>query len=154
MKRSIVAFLSTLTFTAIQSPFAIASEAEAALREADAALNAATTPEQIARFYAKDAVYMGVSSGLIEGDAAIRKHLDGVAKLPGIGKEAGTEKVEVSAGGDIGFALGHVNVALKVDGSKTMVMPGKYLRVWKKQDGGWKVTAAFVNYTPGAEKSQ
>ena len=131
-----------------------AKEAEAALRAADAALNAATTPEQITPFYAKDAVFMGASSGLIEGQAAIRKHLDRVAKLPGIGKEAATEKVEVSAAGDIGFALGRVNIALSVDAGKTMVVPGKYLRVWKKQADGWKVAAAFLNYTPRAEKPQ
>jgi len=131
-----------------------AKKAEGALRAADAALNAATTPEQIIPFYAKDAVFMGSSSGLVEGHAALRKHLDAVAKLPGIGKEAATEKVEVSATGDIGFALGRVNVALKVDAGKTMVAPGKYLRVWKKQEDGWKVTAAFLNYVPGAEKSQ
>jgi len=131
-----------------------AKKAEAALRAADAALNAATTPEQIAPFYAKDAVFMGASSGLLEGHAAIRKHLDAVAKLPGIGKEAATERVEVSAAGDIGFALGRVNIALKVDAGKTMVAPGKYLRIWKKQADGWKVAAAFLNYIPGAEKSQ
>jgi ketosteroid isomerase-like protein len=131
-------------------------EAEAALRAADAALNAATTPEQITPFYAEDAVFMGASSGLIEGHAALRKHLDGLARLPGgVGKEAATEKVEVSAAGDIGFALGRVNIALKkVDAAKTMVVPGKYLRVWKKQADGWKVTAAFLNYIPGAETSQ
>jgi len=122
----------------------------------NAALNAATTPEQITPFYAEDAVFMGASSGLIEGHAALRKHLDGLARLPGgVGKEAATEKVEVSAAGDIGFALGRVNIALKkVDAGKTMVVPGKYLRVWKKQADGWKVTAAFLNYIPGAEKSQ
>jgi ketosteroid isomerase-like protein len=129
-------------------------KAEAALRAADAALNAAITPEQITSFYAKDAVFMGASSGLIEGHVAIRKHLDGVAKLPGIGKEAATEKVEVSAAGDIGFALGRLSVALEVDAGKGMVAPGKYLRVWKKQVDGWKVTAAFLNYIPATAKSQ
>ncbi len=131
-----------------------AKKAEAAIKEADAAMNAATTPEQIASFYASGGVFMGSASGLIEGQAAIRKHLEAVAKLAGIGKEAATERVEVSAAGDLGFALGHINVALTVDGGKTLVGPGKYLRVWKKQADGWKVAATFLNYIPGAEKTR
>jgi ketosteroid isomerase-like protein len=152
MKRSLVAFLCSLTLAALDPPAATAGEAEAALTAADAALNAATTPEQIASFFAQDAAFMGASSGLLEGQAAIRKHLGDVAKLAGIGKDAKTTKVELSTAGDLGFALGQVNVSLQVDGGKTMTVPGRYLRVWKKQDGGWKVTAAFVNYIPGAGK--
>jgi ketosteroid isomerase-like protein len=52
--------------------------------------------------------------------------------------------VSVSSSGDLGYTYGTYRVTSK-DSSEKLLESGNYYRVWKKQDGKWKVVADLLN---------
>ena len=162
MKSSPVALASALLVTfACASPPAetppepkvdLAAE-KAALMKADGEMNAAAGDlDKYMSFYASNAHYMGPSSGLLVGKDAIRARMETVTSLPGFSQDSSADVVKVAEAGDLAVILGSTSVGLTVDEGNTMLLGGKYITIWTKETGTWKVLGEFMNTIPGSEE--
>ncbi len=94
----------------------------------------------IANLQADNAVQLPPGSDIIEGREAIRAAWEAMANtIPGTSWES--VMVKVSSSGDMAYVYGTAN-AVDADGNAT---PMKYLEVWVKIDGEWKVAADMFN---------
>jgi len=162
MKSSPVALASALLVTFACAPPPAETPAEpkvdlaaekAALLEADEAMNAAAGDlDKYMSFYTGNAHFMGPSSGLLVGKDAIRERMESISALPGFSQDSSADVVKVAKAGDLAIILGSTNVALTVDEGNTLVIGGKYLTIWTKEGGSWKVLGEFMNTIPGAEE--
>ena len=162
MKSSPVALASALLVTFACAPppaetppepkVDLAAEKEALL-QADADMNAATGDlDKFMSFYASNAHYMGPSSGLLVGKDAIRERIEVVAALPGFSQDSSADVVKVAEAGDMAVILGSTSVGLTVDEGNTMLLGGKYITIWTKDTGSWKVLGEFMHTIPGSEE--
>ena len=53
--------------------------------------------------------------------------------------------IEVAASKDLAFDVGTFVLGLNDDKGTPMTIPGKYVVVWKKQDGQWKAETDIFN---------
>jgi ketosteroid isomerase-like protein len=58
----------------------------------------------------------------------------------------------VSSSGDLGYTYGTYRVTTK-DSSEKLLESGNYFRIWKKQEGKWKVVADLLNPVPPEKKN-
>ena len=120
---------------------------EKAIRDLDAQwVNAVAARDTaaISRLYATDALYMAPNARALGGRAGAQKGWGDMFALPGAGLTFGPTKVVVAQAGDIAYDIGTYTFQMK--GPKGPVEDkGKYLVVWKKQDGEWKVAADMFN---------
>jgi uncharacterized protein (TIGR02246 family) len=104
-------------------------------------------PEKIIGYYANDAVIMSSNKPIIIGLEAIRNMIDTMfADTTVLFKTfTGTvDFIEVSSAGDLAYARGHQEITIKTkDGN--IQDKGKWVDVWKKIDGQWKVTVSVGN---------
>lgn len=61
---------------------------------------------------------------------------------------------EVSASGDFGYTWGNFTLSWEDSSGVKQVHYGKYLNVWKKQEGQWRVVVDMGNESPGPESEQ
>jgi ketosteroid isomerase-like protein len=61
---------------------------------------------------------------------------------------------EVAASGDFGYTWGNFTLSWEDSSGARQVHYGKYLNVWKKQDGRWRVEVDMGNESPGPESGQ
>ena len=126
---------------------------KAALMKADGEMNAAAGDlDKYMSFYASNAHYMGPSSGLLVGKDAIRERMETVTSLPGFSQDSSADVVRVAEAGDMAVVLGSTSVGLTVDEGNTMLLGGKYITIWTKETGTWKVLGEFMNTIPGSEE--
>lgn len=162
MKSSPVALASALlvTFACAPPPAETPPEPKvdlaaekAALLEADADMNAAASDlDKYMSFYASNAHFMGPSSGLLVGKDAIRAQMEVITALPGFSQDSSADLVRVAEAGDMAVVLGSTSVGLTVDEGNTMLLGGKYITIWTKETGAWKVLGEFMNTIPGSEE--
>jgi uncharacterized protein (TIGR02246 family) len=134
------------SYTASAQSVDVAAD-EAAIRALDvdwvdavAAKDAAAT----AAFYAMDGAIMPAGSPMAEGPDAIAAVWQSLFDLPGFSLTFEPTFVEVGASGDVAYDIG--TYALAFDGDQGPVQDnGKYVVVWKKVDGVWKVRADIFN---------
>jgi uncharacterized protein (TIGR02246 family) len=120
---------------------------EAAIRALDvdwvnavAAKDAAAT----AAFYTMDGAIMPAGSPMAEGPDAIAAVWQSLFDLPGFSLTFEPTLIEIGAAGDVAYDIG--TYALAFDGDQGPVQDnGKYVVVWKKVDGVWKVRADIFN---------
>lgn len=94
--------------------------------------------------YAADAVLMPPNGPAIEGTEGLRAFWVGAMKNPDLTLTFAPTHVVVSEGGDMAYDIGTYQMTTKsADG--TMEDEGKYLVVWRKMDGEWKVVADMFN---------
>lgn len=104
-------------------------------------------PEKILGFYANDAVVMSSNKPVIIGLEAIRNMIDTMfADTTVLFKTyTGTvDDIEVSSAGDLAYARGHQEITIKTKVG-SIQDKGKWVDVWKKIDGQWKVTVSIGN---------
>lgn len=91
--------------------------------------------------FADNGVSYSMNQEPFVGPAAIKKHFDEeFAQNPKEVVDWSTEKVEVSASGDLAVEYGKFNVSgLGPNGTESDM--GKYVTVYRKVNGAWKVTA-------------
>jgi ketosteroid isomerase-like protein len=122
---------------------------ERAIRETDSAWSAAAGAKDLERtvaYYAPDAVSLPANAPIATDMGAIRKFWEQDFAMPGYALSWKTAKVEVSRGGDMGYAYGTYEFTFNDAKGKPMTDRGKYLTVWKKQaDGKWKAVADMFN---------
>lgn len=84
------------------------------------------------------------NSEMIEGRQAIQSFWQG-AKDMGV-KEAKLETVEVMAmGEDMACEIGKYTLKIQPEGGETITDRGKYVVVWKYEDGSWKLDIDIWN---------
>ncbi len=65
-------------------------------------------------------------------------------ELPGVSITFGAQRVEAAASGDLAYDYGAYTFAFDTD-KGPFVENGKYIVVWKKIDGAWKIAADIFN---------
>jgi len=95
-------------------------------------------------FYAPDAVEMASNTPIVKGRDAIQRWYESWLLDPKNRIEFATETVEVAEAGDLAYERGTYRFFTKT-GSGEDEDVGKYLTVWKKVDGQWKVLADMAN---------
>lgn len=94
----------------------------------------------IANIQAENAVQLPPGGDIVEGREAIRAAWEAMGTtVPGSSWEAAM--VKVSSGGNMAYIYGAAST-VDADGNAT---PMKYLEVWVKIDGEWKVAADMFN---------
>lgn len=79
------------------------------------------------------------------GHEAISKSFAGFFALPDLKIEWHPAKVEVSKSGELGYSTGFYRMTFKDPAGKTVEDHEKYVTVWKKQRGSWKVAYDIFN---------
>jgi ketosteroid isomerase-like protein len=101
----------------------------------------------LASFYAEDAVVYPSNDPLVKGRAAARKYWgDFFASDPSVQVSWKTERAEVSASGELGYAGGSYKLVYKGADGKTVEDHGKTLSIWRREkDGSWKAIQDMWN---------
>jgi uncharacterized protein (TIGR02246 family) len=120
---------------------------EKAIRDLDAQWAnavAAKDTAAISKLYATDALFMPPNMQALGGRAGAQKGWGGMFSMLGFGLTFGPTKIVVAQSGDMAYDIGTYTFTMQ--GAKGPVEDkGKYLVVWKKQDGQWKVVADMFN---------
>ena len=98
----------------------------------------------IAQLYAEDGMVMPANEPATRGRDAIRKWWDGAMKMPGYDLSFSPEQILVSSSGDMALDRGTYRFrATPPQGA--IDDTGKYVVVWRKVDGEWKVAVDIFN---------
>lgn len=120
---------------------------EAAIRRLEGAWSAAANKKDLAgtvAFYATDGATMWPDAPTSHGSDAIRAAWTEMFKLPGISLQFVPDKIAIAQGGDIATDEGRAIMGM--DTPKGHVIDTtKYLVIWKKVDGTWKVAYDTYN---------
>jgi len=104
----------------------------------------------IADLYAPDGLFMAPNGPAIEGADAIAEAWRGLLSLPGMSMSFVPTRVVVSAKGDMAADIG--TYALSFDGDGGRVEDnGKYVIVWRKIGGAWRVLSDIFNTNVAAQ---
>jgi uncharacterized protein (TIGR02246 family) len=105
---------------------------------------AAKDAEATAAFYADDGRIMPQNAPASEGPAAVAEVWKGFFQLQDFALTFEPTHIAVAEAGDIAYDIGTYSLAFT--GEKGPVQDvGKYVVVWKKVGGGWKVAADIFN---------
>ena len=118
----------------------------AAIRKLDRSWQQALTSKDaatISNLYASDAVQMSANTPKVVGREAIRKWLDGWLPGPNVSTFA-IDTIEVAASGEIAYDRGTFHFSADTPQGHVDDV-GKYLTIWKKIGGEWKVIADIDN---------
>jgi ketosteroid isomerase-like protein len=115
----------------------------AAIRAADAAwfaAEAARDIESIMPFVSDRAVFQPPDGPAIVGAEAVRNFYQSFFALPYTDAGGSSDSIVVSSSGDLAYDIGRNFLVLKgPEGERRH--DGKYLAVWQKSGGTWKLTA-------------
>jgi len=107
----------------------------------------ATDTEKLLSLYGTDAISMSSDKPTLIGLQAIRKSIESLVTDTTLlfnSYKYTTEAVEVSASGDLAYVRGHDEITLKTkDG--LVQDKGRYIDIWKKLDGQWKIISVISN---------
>ena len=124
----------------------VAAEAQA-IRDVNALWLAAVAGKDAAAtatFYAPDGRLMAPNAPAAQGAAAIAEAFGGMFQLPNITISWVQDVIEVAPGGALASDIGTYTLAY--DGPAGRVEDyGKYVVVWRKVDGQWRVAADIFN---------
>ncbi len=103
--------------------------------------------DKILNLYSADAVAMSSEKPTLTGIQEIRKHIESMlsdtALIFNTYKYA-IDVMEISASGDLAYVRGHDEITMKTkDG--TVQDKGRYIDIWKKIDGKWKIITMISN---------
>lgn len=131
------------------APVADVKAIEAQLREGEAQWNrdyAARDAAKLAGHYAPDAALANPGVALVSGGSAIAEAVKQFAADPNLKVEFASDRIQVSASGDLAYTRGHFSMgSTDPVTKKPRSDTGNYLTVWQKQgDGGWKAVEDFV----------
>jgi ketosteroid isomerase-like protein len=121
----------------------------ASLRAADSALEAAVESkdaERAADLYLADATLLPIAEPAVVGRQAIRQEWAKTFGIPGFQNRARTIRLEVAAGGDLGFTQGTYESVMTGADGRPAVERGKWVTVWRRDaDGRWRVVTDISN---------
>ena len=93
-----------------------------------------------ASYFASDATAYPAGMPAVHGVDAIKKTFTDMTSAPGFSLTWNADKADVAASGDLGYTTGTYQMSMSGATEK-----GKYVTVWKKQAGAWKVTDDIFN---------
>lgn len=120
---------------------------EKAIREFDKQWSQAAqshNAEKAVSFYADDAAVLPFNAPIANTPQAIREMWQHLLSDTKTTISFGPTKIDVAKSGDLAYDLGWVELKTS-DAGKTTVEKGKYVVVWKKRNGQWKVVADIFN---------
>jgi uncharacterized protein (TIGR02246 family) len=98
----------------------------------------------IYELYASDALYMAPNAQALGGRPGVAKAWSGFYAMKGSSLSFRPTKVVVAQAGDLAYDVGTFTFGM--DGPRGRIEDkGKYLTVWKKQDGAWRIAAEMYN---------
>ena len=97
--------------------------------------------DAILAFFAEDAVIQPPGAPAAKGREAIRKlYIDLYKEAPFVSFTSSISTLSVAQGGDIAYSTGVDHYVLDRAGTRVEEL-GKYLAVWRKVDGEWRLAA-------------
>lgn len=127
---------------------------EKAIRERDVAWGKAASKKDldaVVSFYCKDGSLAWTGQPAVHGQAAIRKDWAQMMKIPGLSLEFTPERIVISESGDLASDFGVVKFGQEDPANYTFTtVTAKYLVVWRKEKGTWKVLYDSYNYNSGS----
>ena len=136
------------TDTASAAPKVDLAAEEKAIRDLDAqwmrAVQAKDTAA-ITRLYATDGLFMPPNGQALGGRAGAQKGWGNMFAAPGFALSFEPTKVVVAEAGDIAYDIGTYTFSMDGARGRRVEDKGKYLVVWKKEDGAWKIAADMFN---------
>ncbi len=100
--------------------------------------------EACLEFYAPDAIEMQPNAPAIVGLPAIRAWFETGLLQPGISNFFEPDTIEVAVSGDLAYDRGTYRFAMETPNGRVEDI-GKYLMIWKRIDGEWKVVVDISN---------
>jgi uncharacterized protein (TIGR02246 family) len=98
----------------------------------------------IAEFYTREGRFLCPNAPIAVGREAVAAMWGKLLGLANVSLSFGPDLVEVAQSGELAYDLGRYS--LSFDGSSGRVEDrGKYVVVWKKEDGAWKAAADILN---------
>ena len=104
----------------------------------------------IEALYTSNGLLRPSNSPPIEGPAAVAAVWKSWSELPNVSVTIGTNRLEVSASGDMASDYGWYKFEFDTENGR-FKDNGKYIVVWQKVDGIWKVSADIFNSNLPAE---
>jgi uncharacterized protein (TIGR02246 family) len=97
----------------------------------------------IAALYTDNPKLLPPGSPMMSGREVVQSFWQGTMDM-GI-KEARLETLEVESQGNLASEIGRFTLTVQPQGSERSTMTGKYVVVWKNQDGTWKIHVDIWN---------
>lgn len=95
---------------------------------------------------APDALLLVPGAPPVQGPKAVTETWKSWGELPGIAITFSAQRVEAAASADLAYNYGAYTYTFAFDSDKgPFVENGKYIVVWKKIDGAWKIAADIFN---------
>lgn len=98
----------------------------------------------IVGFYAPDGAFLTPNAPPAVGPEAIGEAWKGLLSLPNVSLNFRPTRIDVAASGDLATDIGTYDLAFSSDGGRVRD-EGKYVVVWKKINGEWKVIVDILN---------
>ena len=120
------------------------------LRELNFALAAAEGDKDVdaaMSLFWEDAVMMVPNTHSIIGADAIRAALEQFVQLPFTSVESGPLEIGISESGDMAYSWADYYLIFPGPEGSTSV-PHKFISVWEKRDGEWRISANMTNSNP------
>lgn len=97
----------------------------------------------LAALYTEDAKLLPPGSSMMSGKEAIQSFWQGVMDM-GI-KEAKLDTVDVESQGNLAYEISRFALSGEQQGGESIMLTGKYVVVWKNQDGTWNLHVDIWN---------
>ena len=121
---------------------------DSAIRNADTEWSHAVEAKDLDKttsFYADDASVYPFNAPLATGKDNVRQLWSQFFNSPGFHLQFAPTKVEVAKGGDMAYDAGTFELKMNGGDGTPTTTQGKYVVVWKKQNGHWKAVADIFN---------
>ncbi len=131
----------------VSTSSALAHSVSAQIKEMDVKWVAAFKQRDFATIealYASNGLLLPSNSPPVEGPKAIVEVWKSWGELPNVEVTFGPDRIEAASSGDMAYDYGWYIFAFDTDNGR-VTDKGKYVVVWKKVDGSWKVAADIFN---------
>jgi ketosteroid isomerase-like protein len=124
------------------------SKDEKSLRDLEAAWSKVAGTKDVDRivsYYADDASVFPPNGPIAKGTDEIKKVWTGLVGAPGFSISWETTTAVAAKSGDLGYTSGTYQLSMSGPDGKPISDKGKYVTVWRKTAGKWKVIADIFN---------
>jgi len=100
--------------------------------------------DALAAGFTEDGRFLGPNAPIASGRAAVAAAWKQMRALPNVTAEWSATHVEGALSGDLAYEVGTYKLAFDADGRR-IEDRGKYVVVWKRVGGTWKIAADIIN---------